>query len=318
MKTENLWLGTGLIGAIRWNPDTGNFTAYRHNQDNENSINSQDDVHFAFVDAQDNVWFGYHFLGISVMYSNAWNYTYSLVNSEFARNHPVNNTYEVTEDEEGNLWFPTPGGLVFHPNDASASIVYSPDDNLEDIQGLAKLFDLDDHYLILSGDGNRLFRFDLDSRVFRDVTDTDSLETAPFSHVESDTDYFISTVNNDIVKINKSTYESTRIPVPASFSASEEFGNPVLIGEDSEGNFLVVALDTSDPTFLRWESFLFDVTDESFDLVPIELPQNVQGLSLPHVSAYQPGTIWMRLHDGIFRQNLLTGETAHLFGPISE
>lgn len=311
-ESGNLWLGTARIGAIKWNPKNSDAATFRHDPDNKNSINSQDDVHFAFEDSQNNVWFGYHFLGISVMYSTSWNYTFRRLISEYDLGHPANISFTNIEDKNGHLWFPTPGGLVFHPNNADSAQLFKPDDATENFEGFEDIIQLDEHFLLISSNGSRLFRFSPDSKVFQDITKGDSVGIAPFSRAESETSYYYSAMAAEIVSISKSTFETDIIPVPTSFPNSD-LGNPTLIGEDAEGNYLILALNTNSPTNLSWENFIFNDEDQTFSKVEIDLPQNVAEISLPHISTYQPGVIWIRLNDGIFRQNLLTGETAHLF-----
>lgn len=318
----NLWLGTGLSGAIKWNPNTDNVTTFLHNPNNSNSIRPQNsDVHVAFVDSQKNVWFGYHFLGASVAFSNSWNYTYRLAIPDLPIDHPANDLFTVYEDPEENLWFPTRGGLVFHSSESDSTEIFIPDADLSELDGLTTIIPVDDHFLIFSGNGNRLFRFNPETKELRDVTIGDNLDTAPFTYVVNDTHIFVSTFNQDIVKINKRTYESERIPVPVSFESSTQ-GNPVIVEQDADGNVIVIVLNTSSPGNLYWESFIVNVDDLSFTKVDFEIPENVSMLSLPHVSKHQPGVVWMRINDGIFSQNMLTGETAHLFrndfGVISE
>jgi signal transduction histidine kinase/streptogramin lyase len=309
----NLWLGTGLSGAIKWNPETDDITTFLHNPNNSNSIRPQNnDVHVVFADSQENVWFGYHFLGASVAYSNSWNYTYSLAIPEFEMDHPANELFMMYEDEEENLWFPTRNGLVFNSAESDSSAVFQPDADITALDGFSTMIPVDDQFLIFTGDGNKLFRFDPETKELRDVTVGDSLGVAPFTFVENDTHLFVSTFNRDIVKIDKRTYETERISIPVSFEDSEQ-GNPVIIDEDVDGNVFVIVLDTSSLTNLYWESFILDLGDLSFNKVDIELPENVSMLSLPHVSKYQSGVVWMRIDDGIFSQNMLTGESSHLF-----
>ncbi|MCA1802122.1 MAG: hypothetical protein LC662_06655, partial [Rhodothermaceae bacterium] len=177
-----IWLGTGNAGAIRWNPETDEVAVFRHDPDNENSIQS-DDVHYAFVDNQQNTWFGYHFEGVSIMYSNAWKYTFNRAANEFEPGHPANNLLHVTEDSSGNLWFPTPYGLVYHPFDGDEATVYTLPSGMTDDDGFGFSILQEEDLFLVSGVGNRSYTFNTTSKTFTDVTVGDSLGITPFSGI---------------------------------------------------------------------------------------------------------------------------------------
>ncbi|MFU8861413.1 MAG: ATP-binding protein [Cyclonatronaceae bacterium] len=315
-----IWLGTGTAGAIRWDLDTDEVAVFRHDPDNDNSIRS-DDVHYAFVDNQQNTWFGYHFEGVSIMYSNAWKYTFNKATDEFGSDHPANNLLHVTEDSTGNLWFPTPHGLVYHPLNGDEPTIYTLPSELTDDDGFSFSILQDDDLFLVSGAGNRIYMFNTASNTFSDVTMADSMEIVPFAGIETETSWFFSSTSGNIIRVDRSTFGSEQIRVPYDETLEAAF-RPVLIDEDANGNYLVFLVHFRPGASVISESFFFNPDSLTFNRLDAGLPDNTIGLSIPTISDYQPGVIWMRLDTGIFRLNLLTGQTATFFqsdlGVISE
>ena len=308
----NIWLGSGLMGAIQWNLATGDAVAYRHDLANENSIH-EDDVHYAFVDDQQNTWFGYHFLGISVMYSQAWSYTYRQATKEFAADHPANRLVEFTEDSEGNLWFPTPAGLVYHPVGDEPAITYTLDPGFPDDNGLGIVV-IDEEtggMLAVSGNGNRVYRFDTGTGRFTDVTQVDSLGIEHMSMSDS-AGYYFTNFSGEIIHIDKRTFETSVMAIPTD-EAIESMFQASLLGRDREGNHLIQVVHFGGNIELTAENFIFHPETQTFTKVDIRLPENAIQNNRPTVSSHEPGVIWLRLNRGIFRQNHLTGETELLF-----
>lgn len=314
-----IWLGTGTAGAIRWDLETDEVTVFRHDPDNENSIQS-DDVHYAFVDNQQNTWFGYHFEGVSIMYSNAWKYTFRRAADEFSSDNPAD-ILHVTDDSTGNLWLPTPQGLIYHSFNGDEETVYTLPPGMTDDDGFGYSILQDEELFLVSGGGNRIYTFNTGSKTFTDVTRGDSMEIVPFAGIETEKNWFFSSTNGNIVRIDRSTFESEQIRVPYNEAVEATF-RPVLIDEDANGNYLVFLVHFQPGVHVISESFLFNPDSLNFSRVDAGLPDNTLGLSIPTISPYQPGVIWMRLDTGILRLNLLTGQTATFFqsdlGVISE
>ncbi|MCA1803242.1 MAG: hypothetical protein LC662_12390, partial [Rhodothermaceae bacterium] len=174
---------------------------------------------------------------------------------------------------------------------------------------------------LVSGVGNRSYTFNTTSKTFTDVTVGDSLGITPFSGIKTETNWFFSTTTGNIVRIDRSTFESELIRVPYNEAVEATF-RPVLIDEDASGNYIVFLVHFRPGSNVLSESFLFDPDSKTFNRLDAGLPENTIGLSIPAISDYQPGIIWMRLDNGIFRLNLLTGQTSTFFqsdlGVISE
>ncbi|MFN2372711.1 MAG: ATP-binding protein, partial [Cyclonatronaceae bacterium] len=174
---------------------------------------------------------------------------------------------------------------------------------------------------LVSGVGNRSYTFNTTSKTFTDVTVGDSLGITPFSGIETETNWFFSTTTGNIVRIDRSTYESEQIRVPYNEALEATF-RPVLIDEDANGNYIVFLVHFRPGVSVISENFLFDPDTQTFNRMDVGVPENTVGLSIPAISDYQPGVIWIRLNNGIFRLNVLTGQTAIFFqsdlGVISE
>ncbi len=308
----NIWLGTGLLGAIRWNMDTGDAVIFRHDPGNENSVH-EDDIHYVFMDNQQNTWFGYHFLGISVMYTQSWTYTYRRATEEFAADHPANQLNEFVEDSEGNLWFPTPDGLVYHPAGDDPAVTYPLDPGLPEDNGLsnAVIDEEEGVMLVVSGNGNRIYRFDAGTGRFTDVTQVDSLGLGHLSMSDS-TGYYFTNFSGEIIHIDKRTFEPSVITIPTD-ETIESTVQASLMGRDRDGNHLLQVVHFGGNIEFIAENFIFHPVTRTFTKVDIRLPENAIQNNRPTVSSHEPGVVWLRLNRGIFKQNHLTGETELMF-----
>ncbi len=305
-----VWLGTGLMGAIKWNLEDGDVITYRYDPADERSINS-DDVHYAFVDDQGNTWFGYHNLGISLMWANTWKYKFQLAINKFDRDQPENDLRNIAEDEAGNLWFTTPAGLVLHPVNGALSEIYRPGPGIPDENGIDGISLIDDQILLLSGNGNRIYRFDIEAKNFSVIAELDNLQLLPFPAAETDSMLYFSSFNGILLSMDKSSYETSEIVVPHDESKNA-LRRPVLIHKDAEGNYLAF-LVYFQPGNLSADSYIIDPSSRSFKKTETLFPENSANIAAPHASAYQPGIFYTRLNSGIFRMNVLTGESGLLF-----
>jgi signal transduction histidine kinase/ligand-binding sensor domain-containing protein len=305
-----IWLGTGILGALRWDLETNETEIYRHDPADQNSINS-DDIHFAFTDDQQNTWFGYHVMGISMMYSLNWKYTYKLTMESAGAEDPVNDLNWYAEDDEGNLYFATPGGLVFNPGNGGQNILYTLPPGMKSDGGFNLPLIREDHMLLISYNGNRIYTFHPDTKRFRDITSGDNLGIIPFPPVETASHLYFSSLTGNIVVLEKADYSVSLIEIPHENVVEGDI-RPTAIMEDSEGNYLAQRIFLRPGNF-EPKNFLFDPASNALTAVDLSLPENISSIFAPHVSQNEPGVIWQRLNSGILKQNLLTGETELLF-----
>lgn len=299
---ERILLGTGESGAIRWNPETDEITAFVHDENDINTVNSAD-VHYLFEDSNKTLWFGYHYLGISMMYFNSLDYTYTNIGEELGLEI---NLFNVSEDDKGNLWFGTDKGMIFKPSDGGDAKLYKPKENMNlrsSVFQNGKLF--------INADNEELgaiYTFDLSSRSFDPLLTRDSLWALPFPVETADHIFFPS--SRRFVKINKRTEEISILSVPLN----EMMNSKALfefVQEDSEGALIADALYLEND--LNIESFRYNPEDDSFVKLDVERQLPPNNRVMDKLARFDPMTIWSRDGYGIQRLNLTTGESVRYF-----
>ena len=105
----NLWLATHLGGVDRFDPKTGKFTHYKHDENNPASL-LLDFTHCLFFDNQKMLWISTH-IGLSRMDTKTGlctNYKYDRKDSLTLSN---GQTYNIVQEKNGTIWATTDGGI---------------------------------------------------------------------------------------------------------------------------------------------------------------------------------------------------------------
>jgi len=306
-----IWLGTGLMGAICWDLSNQTVTTYRSDPETEQSIHS-DDVHYAFMDSQRNTWFGYHRLGISLMWSISWKYQFSRVMDKFETEAPENDLYDVVEDESGSLWFATAAGLVYHPHEDESTVKYSPEEDVNTGEtGFNSISIHGDKFILTSLDRQKIYSFDRGTKTFSRIYEHGKSILLPEPPVETDSKFYFSTFDDFVIQIDKSTGVASRIQVP--YDTTIKVSNHIAsIRRDADDNCFVLFV-YFDPGSVQLEIFRFDLIDQSFEKVELVNPLTTSSISPPHLSHNEPGILFGRIGNGIMRLNILDGETSLLF-----
>ncbi len=115
LVTQNgtMWIGT-MNGLNVYNPFTREFHVYRHDQDNNKSINDNS-IKDIYQDNNGSVWIGTNFGGVNVVHKNTLTFNVFKHNT-FNNNSISGNLISVlAKDNTGNLWMGTEGrGLNFY------------------------------------------------------------------------------------------------------------------------------------------------------------------------------------------------------------
>lgn len=103
---RQIWIGT-RNGLTKFNPDTESFTQYENKPDNPNSLTANA-VGAIYEDRQGTLWFGTSSGGLNRFDRNTETFT------PFTEREgmPINNVYEILEDEQNHLWLSTDKGLA--------------------------------------------------------------------------------------------------------------------------------------------------------------------------------------------------------------
>ncbi|MGD9328666.1 MAG: two-component regulator propeller domain-containing protein, partial [Cyclobacteriaceae bacterium] len=309
-----IWLGTGTLGAIRWDRINDEVIIFRSDQDNENSINS-DDVHYAFEDSRKNIWFGYHRRGISLGYSNPWEYEYVLPNEQAGPGDASNRVYSMVEDNKDNLWYTTTDKLVMQPvnGEPESYDLPEPGSRLDDSQ-FDNLFlvHFGNYVLVAENNSNILILrfFDLIKKSFTQTFSFENVAITPQDPEETKTHLYLTTFNAQLISLDKQSLESTLIKLPKNESIDAEF-KPVVIGNINDKELFTEVVYFKD-NIVHVDGFGFNTDSLSFTEMDINF--DFSGMrTAPFTSRLENGVIWYLLSNGILKQNYLTNDYEILF-----
>jgi ligand-binding sensor domain-containing protein len=117
-RAGTLWVGTIGHGLNRFNPDTGRFTAYRHNPADPSSL-SNDAVDRLYVDRKGTIWVA-TWDGLN-RFDPASGRFVVFRNTSPSQAYPV---YGIAEDQGGALWLGGNSGLQYFDPDTGKFTVY--------------------------------------------------------------------------------------------------------------------------------------------------------------------------------------------------
>ncbi len=300
-----LLIGTGESGAIRWDFETDEVYGFVNDPEDVNTVNSND-VHYLFEDKNSNLWFGHHFEGLSMMYVNSLDYTYKNLTKVLKLDSAVN-LFHMSEDDEGNLWFPTDQGLIKQSNNNATPNVYSPKEEASLNSVVAYK---DKLFLSSVGNGgiNKLFTFDVENGSFTKIYESDSVNIYPLPNQTSDL-IFLPTASG-FLEIDKRTEKAELITPPLNEILK---GNRTVFNaaQDVEGNLIAESyyLGTDDII----ESFLYDREQRIFKKTTVEKKFNTENRTPDFVSRSEPMTTWSRSQFGLSKTNLSSGEAVMYF-----
>ncbi|MFT6867321.1 MAG: signal transduction histidine kinase/ligand-binding sensor domain-containing protein [Cyclobacteriaceae bacterium] len=299
-----LLIGTGYSGAIRWNYETDEIDRFINEASDLNTVNSND-VHFLFEDSNENLWFGYHFVGLSMMYFNSLDYSFTNLGEELDIELNSGDIFHVTEDDEGNLWFPTEKGLIYKPKDGGSAKIYNPKETI----GLRLSIQNENKLFLTSFDDHRIYTFDLKKHSFKEIFRNDSIRATPF-FTESVDQVYISTFSNVILSINKGS-EAIEI-IKAPFNEIKK-GERIFSGlmRDVEGTF--IAQNYYFDSDREIETFTFDPENNTFKEIDIKRKYPQNNRTPDFISRTEALTIWSRNEFGLTKSDLPTGESVTYF-----
>ncbi|TVQ00287.1 MAG: hypothetical protein EA359_16060 [Balneolaceae bacterium] len=308
----NLWVGTSDLGAFKFNPVTGELlAAYRHEPGNPNSI-SEDDVHFVFEDIDGNVWFGYHFVGLTVMYTQPWNYSYNLISEAFDGDNLFNFTHMASADESENLWITTHRGLVKIPGNGGRHQHFLPVAETADYDSLdnqlVMLFK-DSRYILTNSHSGNYYRFELSTERFQKLELPEGF-TPFFRPVDGTHHYLLGSLGvGSLLLIDKNSFSIYTIEIAARESEFIQ-QRAVIPLRDAGGNIYIRDLYLINESF-DWDYYSFDEESQELARIVLSAPDNVLIFGAPFTSPHEPGVIWSRTNRGILREDLI-GPTSRL------
>ena len=106
-KAGNIWIGTNGKGLVYYNRKNGQFTSYRHDPANQNSL-SHDAIVAIYIDRFEKLWIGTYTGGFDYLDNGRFvHYKYNAADPESLSDNKVS---DFLEDSSGRFWIATMGG----------------------------------------------------------------------------------------------------------------------------------------------------------------------------------------------------------------
>ena len=320
----NIWLGTGVIGAIHWNPVSGEVSAYRATDNSADTIAS-DDVHYAFEDEEGNIWFGYHFLGASVMYDDSWNYTIQTPYPELPESDPRNSIVSAYLDDSGTTWATTTTGVIKGLESQEPVYFEFDADAFDAIDGFQVLLlipvTLDNKLFIqVINNGNAIPVFVIfDKAVSEDPFSVleiqNEITMPPSDRVVVYEDYFYTSLFNEeaVLQVNFKTNETELIELPVTGTYSDA---PFQVSGafHVDGNELYVqAYWLGTPDGAVSEKFIMNLDTYEFRPHNLVVDYPIRDIQAPLISRYDAGVLYINSSTGLIRLDNLNNSYSVLF-----
>lgn len=312
-KEGYLWMGTGEIGAIKYHPETGEVQRFLHDSDNQNSI-SEDDVHYVFKDSDENVWFGYHNVGISVMYTQPWDYSFKQLTNSNDPGHPLNDIHTVQDDEAGDIWIATHGGLVRLSSDGTSMETFLPvpgntdPDNTEN--QIAGLLQKGNQVLVWTHSMDH-YVFNIEQEQFTSIDIPDGIQFS-FFNMATETDFYLGTFgSSEFIKVQRENLSVSQIEAPRRDPDSSN-NRALLPHLDHQGNIYIKFVYLEAQNF-QWDIFLYEPEEEIFTKLDMQSPDGISTFRPSSVSNNEEGVLWLNTNRGILREDVINNQSRFLF-----
>lgn len=160
---NNLWIGTDQIGIIRFNIADNKFTKFTHNDNDSNSIGSNEICSF-LLDRNNNIWVGAINGGLNLFNKTTENFTRYIQSEKDRYSLNSNSISVILESREGDLFLGTHSGGVNILNKRKNNFKYlgaNPDSNksLRDLR-VSVLYHEGNGIIWIGTDGGGLHRYD--------------------------------------------------------------------------------------------------------------------------------------------------------------
>ncbi|MEP6584619.1 MAG: two-component regulator propeller domain-containing protein, partial [Ginsengibacter sp.] len=229
---KNIWIGTDGGGLNLFDPTTGNFTHYKHEQGNPNSICGNYVLNIC-EDSQNNLWIGTWGDGVTVFNKDKNSYKHYKNNPADPKSIGSNNAWNVYEDNDKNIWIGTYGGGLnrFNPEGNSFTRYNYLENKTGGINSdkIYSIFDDKEGHLFIGTDGGGLNIFDKATSTFshylHDDNNKNTIAGNSVGYIYQDS-YGILWVatNSGLSSINRSTSLITNYTVEDGLPSNDVFG----------------------------------------------------------------------------------------------
>jgi signal transduction histidine kinase/ligand-binding sensor domain-containing protein len=308
----NVWIGTSNIGALRYSLDSGDVKTYRAGPVSDEKSLAEDNIQTIFTDQDGNLWFGYRDFGLTLVYSQSWNYNFMKAAADQGASQPANFVQVYKEDSEGNGWMATHKGLAFYPSDGGniENFFLNPFNPL-----MVKKNEFTD--LIVDEDFVYIITLDRDLMEFNRQTERFDWIRVPFVVNQFDriagteSHIFVGSATDGLFVVDKESREVQHYPNTESNPENDE-RKGLYPNIDVDGNVYVQAVNSLYP-YVEWELFRFNPDSGEFTPIEINSPDGLTEFSPLQASELEPGVLWGVFGDGILKQNVLTGQNSFYF-----
>ena len=185
-RSQNIWVGTDGGGLNLFNPQTGSFTHYLHQQGNTNSI-CDNYVLNVTEDSEGNLWVGTWGSGITVYNKSKNSYRHFANKQADSSGLSSNNAWVIMEDREKNIWIGTYGGGLNLYNKATNSFTHYQynlnDPNSINSNKIHSLYEDEAGNLWVGTDGGGLNLFNRETKTFTHYTHSDTKNSVASNNI---------------------------------------------------------------------------------------------------------------------------------------
>ncbi|WP_340104345.1 ATP-binding protein [Rhodohalobacter sp. 8-1] len=319
---DNLWLGGAFYGAVKWNLKDNTFIKFQPDDASTNTVNSPD-IHYIYEDNEGSIWFGYHYLGATVMYNRSWNYTLKKPFPEIQGGDPRNTILEVFADDEGTIWATAGNGLIRDLGTENQTYFSLDDSDIsvpEDIKLLQTRITTNgnDLYLTSASSVNEFLPytvvFNTETTTFRIIDASEAMLMTQLEGVKyKDTMYGGQFGSTNIMKINLVTDEVEEIPVPVEqvYSDASFLVSAVEFLNGSDLYVKVYSLGLPDSDIIQ--HFILDLETGEFRTQDISIDFPINNIQAPLRSSLEPGVTYINSLRGLIRVDNLNNSYSVLF-----
>ena len=239
---QNVWIGTDGGGLNMFDPNTGNFTHYKHEANKKNSLCGMY-VLSVCEDSQHNLWVGTWADGVTVFNRETNTFKHFKNNPQDKTSLSCNNAWRIYEDNDKNIWIATYGGGLELYNPATNSFTHYAysEKNPKGINSnkVRAILDDGEGHLWISTDEGGVNEFDKKTKTFKHYLHDDSKNSIPNNNVcnifkDTHGNFWIST-QDGLSCLNPSTNHFT------NYSTEYGLPNDVIFGvqEDRKGDLWI-------------------------------------------------------------------------------
>ncbi|WP_299809378.1 two-component regulator propeller domain-containing protein [uncultured Shewanella sp.] len=262
----NLWIGVGGTGLHHFNPNTGKFTAYRHESADKESI-SGNYITSLLVDG-DEIWVGTRSNGLNLCQTNNWSCQRFKPNSQLEQ--PLSHFYitDLAIDSQQQIWVGTDGGGL-------SKIVFDSDNKVEGFQAVNERLgfvgqsiisitpELDGNLWLTTKKG--ISFFNPSQQTVFNLADDQLFHVGSFSQNarSQSSDYSYFGAINGVISIERNQIITPKLPAPIKFTKIEHESLPLPLLNVGIPSELELSLPWGE--VLTLEFSLLDFSEKSHD-----------------------------------------------------